>query len=167
MPRFLSPGMIITSAITLIKNLQKDDNIEEWIGRFCDLPKATDVEYVIYRSSINELIGLRNTALATENAPALPFTLSGNTFAEVLAYNGCTEAIDYLMFAKRCEPHVIAYGDGWTLPERDTSFMQVLIEEGKARFMQTESHFFRQRYAYQLIRLSHYATQMAANGRSV
>ncbi|TNE58133.1 MAG: hypothetical protein EP344_10380 [Bacteroidetes bacterium] len=141
------------------KNLQKDDNIEEWIGRFCDLPDTSDVEYVVYRSSINELIGLRNAALAKGAGDLLPFALTGNTFAEVLAINGCTEAIDYLMFAKRCEPHVVAYGDGWTLPVRDTTVMQALIEEGRHRFLQTKSHFFRQRYAYQVVRLAHYARQ--------
>ena len=141
------------------KDLQKDANIEEWIGRFCDLPAPQDVAYVVYQSSINELIGLRDAALTKGGGNLLPFAMTGNTFAEVLALNGCTEAIDYLMFAKRCEPHVVVYGDGWTLPERDQDMMQMLIEEGKGRFLQTESHFFRQRYAYQLVRMAHYAGQ--------
>ncbi|MBK8965801.1 MAG: hypothetical protein IPM36_03815 [Lewinellaceae bacterium] len=137
-------------------DLQRDDNVQEWIGRFCGLPTAVDVDYVVYRSSINELISLREAALQKGGESLLPFGLTGNTFAEVLALNGCTEAIDYLMFAKRCEPHVTAY-DGWELPERDADFMQALIDEGQGRFLQTESHFFRQRYAYQLVRLAHYA----------
>lgn len=139
------------------KNLQKEANINEWIGRFCELPLPQDVEYVVYQSSINELIELRNAALAKDAGNLLPFALTGNTFAEVLAFNGCTEAIDYLMFAKRCEPHVIAYGDGWTLPERDPELMLSLAEEGAGRFLQTESHFFRQRYAFQVVRMAHYA----------
>lgn len=141
------------------QDIQKDDNLEEWIGRFCGQPLPADVEYVVYRTSINELIGLRQVALVKGGRDLLPFTLAGNTFAEMLALNGCTEAIDYLMFAKKCEPHVTSFGDGWQLPERDTEVMQTLIEEGKIRFLQTKSHFFRQRYAYQLVRLAHYSRQ--------
>ncbi|MBL7776151.1 MAG: hypothetical protein JNK89_09125 [Saprospiraceae bacterium] len=141
------------------KDLQRDDNIAEWIGRFCDQPLPQDVAYVVYQSSINELIGLRDAALAKGGGNLLPFAMTGNTFAEMLALNGCTEAIDYLMFAKRCEPHVALYDDRWTRVERDVDVMQSLIDEGTGRLLQTESHFFRQRYAYQLIRLAHYSGQ--------
>lgn len=141
------------------RDIQKEENIEEWIGRFCDQPLAADVEYVVYKAGIDELIGLREATLAKGGEAYLPYTLGGNTFAEMLALNGCTEAVDYLMFAKKCEPHVIAYNDGWQLPERDPEAMQILIEEGKGRFLQTRSHFFRLRYAYQMVRLAHYARQ--------
>ncbi|MCC6462604.1 MAG: hypothetical protein IT260_19205 [Saprospiraceae bacterium] len=142
------------------KNIQVDDNLQEWKERFCGLAPLKDVEYVVYRSSIDDLIGLRDAALEQGKGTALlPFTLSGNSFAEVLALNGCTEAIDYLMFAKKCEPYVTAQGDGWQLPSTDQETMQQLIEEGKGRFLQTRSHFFRLRYTYQIVRLAHYARQ--------
>ncbi len=141
------------------RDIQRDENIEEWIGRFCNQPLPADVEYVVYKASINELIGLRSAALEKGGGALLPYSLAGNTFAELLAVNGCTEAIDYLMYAKKCEPYVIARSDGWTVPERDPDAMQELIEEGKGRFLYTESHFFRQRYAYQVVRLAHYARQ--------
>lgn len=141
------------------KDLQQEDNLAEWNDRFCGLSTPADVAYVVYQTSINELIGLHNAAVAKGEGGALPYTLAGNTFAEALATNGCTEAIHYLMFAKRCEPHVMQYGDGWALPKRDVEMMQALIEEGKGRFLQTRSHFFRQRYAYQIVRLAHYARQ--------
>lgn len=141
------------------RDIQKEENIEEWTGRFCGQPLAADVEYVVYESTINELMGLRSAALEKGGGELLPFAMSGNTFAEMLAVNGCTEAIDYLMYAKKCEPYVTTYTGGWTAPERDPEAMQALIEEGKGRLLQTESHFFRQRYAYQAIRLAHYAGQ--------
>lgn len=141
------------------KDIQRDDNIEEWIGRFCGQPLRADVEYVVYQSNTDELAGLREATLTKGGQAYLPYTLGGNTFAEMIAMNGCTEAVDYLMYAKRCEPHVITYGDGWKLPERDPEAMQELIEEGKARFLQTQSHFFRLRYAYQIVRLAHYGRQ--------
>jgi len=141
------------------QDIQRQDNIAEWIERFCGIPKPQDVEYVVYRASENELFGLRDVSMIKDGHEMLPFALAGNTFAEVLAYNGCIEAIDYLVFAKQCEPHVVQPGDGWTRAERDKELMQSLIEEGKARFLQTKSHFFRQRYAYQIVRLAHYTGQ--------
>jgi hypothetical protein len=141
------------------KDLQREDNIAEWIERFCGIPLPADVEYVVYQATENELLALRDVAVVKGEAAQLPYMLGGNTFAEVLAYNGCVEALDYLVFAKQCEPHVVAMGDGWVRAERDKEFMLTLIEEGKSRFLQTRSHFFKQRYAYQIIRLAHYAGQ--------
>lgn len=141
------------------KDLQQEDNIAEWVERFCGIPLPADVEYVVYQASENELLALRDVAVVRGEAAQLPYMLGGNSFAGVLAYNGCVEALDYLVFAKQCEPHVVAMGDGWVRAERDKEFMLTLIEEGKARFLQTRSHFFKQRYAYQIVRLAHYAGQ--------
>ena len=139
------------------KDIQKDENIKEWIERFCGQPEADDVGVVVYESNFDELVRLRNAALDKNQKTPLPHMLAGNTFAEMLVLNGCTEAIDYLMFAKKCEPFVIAQGDGWTIPERDPEAMYELINEGMGRFGQTTSNFIRLRYAYQIIRLAHYA----------
>jgi hypothetical protein len=137
------------------KDIQRDENIKEWIERFCGQPEYADVEYVVYKSDFDELVRLRNATLDKERRTPLPYSLAGNTFAEMLAINQCTEVIDYLMYAKKCEPYVIAQGDGWTLPERDPQTMNTLINEGMGRFEQTSSYFIRLRYAYQMIRLAH------------
>lgn len=139
------------------KDIQRQENINEWMGRFCGQPDAGDVEYVVYKANFDELVRLRNATLDETKKTPLPYLLAGNTFAEMLAFNGCVEVIDYLMYAKKCEPYVIAQGDGWTLPERDTSAMYALINEGLGRFAQTSSHFVRLRYAYQIVRMAHYA----------
>lgn len=139
------------------RDIQRDENVREWIERFCGQPEYADVEMVVYESNFDELVRLRNAALDPKKSIALPYTMAGNTFAEMLAINGCTEVIDYLMYAKKCEPYVIAQGDGWTLPERDQKTMHTLINEGMGRFEQTASNFIRLRYAYQIIRLAHYA----------
>lgn len=141
------------------RDIQREENIKEWIDRFCSQALPQDVEYLVYKTDLTDLMGLREATVQKGGGALLPFTLSGNTLAEVIAVNGCTEAVDYLMYAKRCEPHVTTYGDGWALPKRDPEAMQELIEEGKGRFLQTQSHFFRQRYAYQIVRLAHYARQ--------
>lgn len=139
------------------RDIQRQENIEEWIERFCGQALPADVEKVVYKTDINTLIGLRNCALDKGKKRALPYALGGNTFAEMIAFNGCTEAVDYLMFARKCEPYVLEPNTtGWTQDDRDPEAMQSLIGEGKSRFLDTESHFLRLRYAYQIIRLAHY-----------
>jgi hypothetical protein len=141
------------------RDVQKDENLREWSERFCAQPDQTDVEYVVYKASSLELSGLRNAAIDAQQKTPLPYLLAGNSFAYMIAVNGCTEVVDYLLFAKKCEPYVVAQGGGWQLPETDEGSMQLLIREGVDRFNQTESHFIRLRYAYQIVRLAHYARQ--------
>lgn len=141
------------------KDIQKQENIEEWIERFCGQPQAPDVEYVVYKASAGELNSIRAAALEKKRNPDLPYLLEDNTFAIMLAYNGCTEVIDYLLYAKRCEPYAVLQQGEWTLPAVEPGAMQSLIDEGMGRFQQTSSHFLKLRYAYQIIRLAHYGRQ--------
>lgn len=138
------------------KDIQRDENVREWIERFCGQPEFDDVAEIVYQSNIDDLVQLRNATVDKQKKALLPYSMAGNTFAEMLALNGCTEVIDYLMYAKKCEPYVVAQGDGWKLPERDLETMYTLINEGLARFDQTNSYFVRLRYAYQAIRMAHY-----------
>ncbi len=138
-------------------DLQKEENVQEWRERFCDKASAADVEALVYQSDINDLSGLYNATADLKKRTPLPYSLANNSFAEVIAYNSCTEAVAYLMFAKKCEPYVVARSDGWTEAYRDTSAMYMLIREGIGRFRDTESHFIKMRYAYQIVRLAHYA----------
>lgn len=139
------------------RDIQKQENLSEWIERFCNQGLPADVEKVVYKTDFNNLVGLRNCAEDRARKRTLPYALGGNTFAEMIAYNGCTEVVDYLMFARKCEPYVLAPNTtGWTQDDRDPQAMQSLIGEGQSRFLQTQSHFLRLRYAYQIIRLAHY-----------
>ena len=137
-------------------DVQKEENIEEWKERFCDYASKTDIDFLVYESDINDLAGLYNAASDPKKKTPLPYRLAGNTFAEVIALNSCVEPVSYLMFAKKCEPYVVAQGDGWTTYSRDTASMYTLIREGIGRFRDTESHFIKMRYAYQIVRMAHY-----------
>jgi hypothetical protein len=123
------------------RDIQRDENLAEWSERFCGQPELSHVEYVVYKSTTLELSGLRDAAMDHEGKTPLPYTLGGNTFAEMIAENGCTEVVDYLVFAKKCEPYVIPRGSAWQLAEQDPDAMQQLIREGLGRFKSTESHF--------------------------
>jgi hypothetical protein len=136
-----------------IQKIQQKGNLEEWQEIFCDLVKIEDLETVIYKTSFSEMKVLR-TSIQNKKYPLSP-RLRKNSFARHLKKNGCLETIDYLVFAKHCEPYVIR-SNNWETPERDTFAMQNLIEEGIDKFLNTKSNYIRHRYAYQLIRLAHY-----------
>ena len=135
------------------EDLQEKDNLAEWQERFCDIPRLVDLRYLIYKSSITQLRLIKTEIRKKEGQ--LVGQLAQNTFARHLLQNKCEEAVDYLIFAKRCEPHVISQSS-WDPPRRDTVAMQFLIEDGLKEFKKANSHYFKLRYAYQLVRLAHY-----------
>ena len=133
---------------------QKDDNIYEWMVRTCEAATPEDIHRVVYKSSLENLELLR-TSILSKNMP-LPYELTGNSFARYLKRHHCIQTADYLVFAKRCEPHVLPSG-AWEEKKRNVPAMEALIEEGIELFVAASSHNIRLRYAYQIVRLAHYA----------
>ncbi len=135
-------------------SLNINENLAEWQARFCGLVKEADLAFIIYKASITDLeLLLTNTR---SKSLQVPHRLQGNSFAEYIWENKCTETVGYLIFAKQCEPHVTA-GDNWQTPKRDVEAMKVLMKDGQRQFKRTKSHYMKLRYAYQIIRLAHYA----------
>lgn len=145
---------------TFYRSLQKestikiDDNVEEWRQRFCKKARAEDIRTLIYQLSESELQYLRFQA--EKGRAGVDFQIAANSFAAHLVRNQCVEVLDYLVFAKRCEPHV-TIADPWEMQSRDQNAMFILIAEGLAAFNNVESHYVKLRYAYQVVRLAHYA----------
>lgn len=133
---------------------QQLGNIEEWRERFCDIPKLTDIHQLIYKSTLTDLQVIRSSI--GKRTGSLPYSWETNTFAKHLQNEGCLEVIDYLIYAKRCEPHVLPQ-DTWDPAPRNVVAMRTLIDQAKQFFIDIESHYVRLRYAYQMVRLSHYA----------
>lgn len=141
-------------------DIEKRLNIAEWQERFCGHASPEEVEKVVYQADINDLERLRVAAADPEKKKPMPFALEGNIFAELIVQSGCAEVAEYLSFTRKCEPHVANYANpanNWKLPERDKPAMRELIAEGEKRLIRTQSHFLRLRYAFQIIRLAHYA----------
>jgi hypothetical protein len=138
---------------------QKKENVEEWGKRFCDLPEPMDVEEVVYEVTARDLQYLRDLTVRKSGSTELGYPFKNNTFAQCIVYNGCTETVDYLLFARKCEDYATRDAYKWRLePDRQPE-MQLLITEGRQRLEQTESHFLRMRYWYQIVRMAHYAGQ--------
>lgn len=134
---------------------QARSNVSEWVDIFCQSVRPKDVAKVIYGLSLEDMKVLR-TSIQSKNMRLAPILLR-NTFALHLKKHKCTETIDYLIFAKRCEPHVTASEDAWEAPKRNVRAMEKLIEEIRPGFNKIKSNYIRLRYAYQLVRLAHYS----------
>ena len=133
------------------------NNIKEWSERFCNRPKIADIHYVVYKAPIKQLIDLKQAMISEkQDLSYAGRKMRINSFAKYLYRHKCHETVDYLIFAKSCEPHVVA-PKIWEDGERDVNAMLDLIKKGKKQFLDTKSYYFRLRYAYQLVRLAHYA----------
>lgn len=156
-PFFLKFGQLYKDFFNSQKEIYQADNISEWRERFCGNSTLKEIRFVIYSISHYELEDLR-AVMGNENAKLsrLGARMANNSFIRYLYKHGCSETVDYLIFAKRCEPHVITPRDSWREINRDVPAMQKLIREAKERFLRTESHYIKLRLAFQAIRLAHY-----------
>ena len=143
----------LSASYSAMNRTMRAENLLEWQGRFCTLADTADIGFVVYDASVNELQDVLEAARAKQTP--LGLRLGGNVFATILAENGCTESISYLIYAKKCEPFCLLAGS-WGAVERDTLAMRLLIREGLALFEQTSSHYIRLRIIYQLARMAHY-----------
>lgn len=138
-----------------------DDNIAEWRGRFCNIPDSMDIDYVIYEAGVDELADLREATTPRFSKKDVFYQLEKNTFAQVIKENGCTDVVDYLIFAKGCEKYCVK-GEEWSENPKDIAQMFFWINRGRQEFKNTKSYFLKLRYAYQIIRLAHYAKDYPA-----
>jgi hypothetical protein len=138
---------------SIYKSACDDENLWEWRQKFCDYAHLDDIRQIIYKTSVSQLSSIR--AATQSSNLELETGLAENEFAQQIFSNRCTEVIDYLIFAKNCEPLVIG-GDAWNTKIRDIVVMNERIEEGKKLFSITKSPFIRLRYAFQIMRLAHY-----------
>ena len=135
------------------EKVTEDENVQEWKERYCDKAPVEDVQAFIYGFNVGEFERLKTAIMSPSLKPGVSVT--SNKFANYIYRNKCKETVDYLIYAKYCEPNV-GYLDPWSEEERDVAYMSTLIEQGLEAFDKTESHYIRLRYAFQIIRLAHY-----------
>lgn len=141
-----------------IQKVQVEDNLIEWQKKVCESASIEDIAAVIYSGTLTELNLLKTIIQSGNRYPSGRF--KQNQFAAFLNSNACSETINYLIYAKKCEPLALAL-DPWNEDTKDYPAMQDLIREGQKRFKKTNSQFLKLRYAYQIIRLAHYRKDYA------
>ena len=133
---------------------RNSSNLKEWNTIFCDQFYEKEIKEIVY-GKIENIKAIQRAS--EKKKKKLGLRLSRNGFAKHLVDYQCTETIDYLLFAKSCEPHVTRNLNAWEGPKRDPVAMKALIYEGERVFIKLKSNNLKLRYAYQLIRLAHYA----------
>jgi hypothetical protein len=159
-PYLMGYGVVGDYISMLNRDAEYDDNIGEWRGRFCNIPDSAAIEYILYEASPDELADLRNATISDPKKNVF-YQLEGNSFARIIRENGCTEVVDYLLYAKTCERYCVI-GELWSDKPKDIANMFFLINRGRQEFKNTKSYFLKLRYAYQMIRLAHYAKDYKA-----
>ncbi len=67
------------------------------------------------------------------------------------------EALGYIMYAKQVEPNVLGDWSAWEPVARDKDKMAKLQKNGVQLYNVAKNEFIKLRYAYQVVRLAHYA----------
>ena len=126
------------------------DNLKAWLDYFENRPSIDDLEKFIYQSSISDF----DSVLKYYSTPGI---LKNNPL-----FSGDKKrflsAVEYLKFAKLCEPYVSEF-DPWNPPDKDINHMDSLLETAVSSYNRTKNVFLKERYAFQAVRLAHYSGQ--------
>lgn len=133
------------------------DNLKDWKNYFQNIPSIDHIETIVYSTGLDTLKRIKEY-LTSGNKKLLTNDLKTNTLVNYLKEKKDSEFINYLIFAKECEPEVAVH-DQWEEIKRDSAHMLQLIERGNKNYTNSQSGFIRDRYAYQVIRLAHYSKQ--------
>lgn len=134
-----------------------DLNSAEWANYL--KVKKQDVQQIMYESDSATNVLLAN--LTNKNLKQLPQTLQQNAFVKALAKN--KQALTYFAFAKSCEPLATVSYDPWNPVQRDTVQMNNKAQEALLLLAQVKKDtFLKLRYAYQALRMYHYAENYEA-----
>ncbi|HEO65152.1 MAG TPA: hypothetical protein ENI73_04695 [Spirochaetes bacterium] len=145
---FFNPGQSLKQ-----DDKPQNDNLLEWESFFKNKTTLKDIGQVVYKLKVKDLQIVKTNM---EKEAKLQFKFQGNSLLRYLFSKKKLEVIDYLLFAKECEPYVGTYG-GWDEPKIDKKAMKTLIKRGLKAYRKMKSPFIKLRYAYQITRLAHYA----------
>lgn len=136
-----------------------------------DVAEATSSEWITYcNSKINKKQAYQFVCRFTykdlstlyyhleKNQPLkIPDSVRSNAMTGYFLGSKDLEALGYLMFAKQVEPFVTGTWNDWEPAVRDSVKMSRLIKSGLQLYAAATKDFVKLRYAYQLLRLSHYS----------
>ncbi len=139
----------------------EDPNISEWFAYTKQKVSRADIDSFVYKFS-NKEIAACIFHLKDESSSPATLRVKQNQFTKWLIKNKEVGAINYLVYAKKCEPLVTdndyysIENGGWRSVKRDTSKFDELVNEGLQLRSKTGSSFLKLRYTYQLLRLTLY-----------
>jgi hypothetical protein len=132
-----------------------DANIAEWETYTANAVPNAALDSLIYGASYEDLKSLY--AHIEKGTPlAMNTKYTTNAFTRWLKQAKDYEALGYLMYAKQCEPYAVNASE-WEAPEQDTARMNRLIKNGLQLYAAAKSPLIRDKYAFQVVRMSFYS----------
>ena len=128
----------------------KKDNLDAWAEHLKGRFTTAEIEAIVYQAPLAGLQALSSPALASATPEVIRRFAAGR------------ENLEYVVFARRCEPLVIppVDHDPWDEDDwRDRAAMAARLEEGRKLRQHSTSSFIKDRCAFQVIRLAHYSGQ--------
>ena len=169
-PLLYSPRQYFSSD-WLGDSLLVDENVADW-RRFVGSTIPTEnVSHIIYVSNEAYLSRLRRYVVSGISSPdsALAAEFRDDALANYWRFHGGRAAVDYLAFAKKCEPYATgAHSEdiwienrGWVARMRRSALgtLDSLISIALDRYHTPIPVFLRLRYAYQAVRLAQYGEE--------
>lgn len=142
---------------------QPDKNIVMWKEYTNGEVSKKDIDSFVYRFPLRAVRSLYNNIKKGELLEA-DAEVKENGFTQWLISRKDAEAVNYLAFAKECEPHAVALESYWdrdrsdyVTTKRDSVAMQSLVKEAIKRYEVAKKPAIRLRYAYQAIRMAFYS----------
>lgn len=127
---------------------------KEWAG-YCSSPVTeSDAKKLVNRFSAKDLNNLYYHI--EKNQPLkIPDSVKQNSMTDYFIKSKDLEALGYILYAKQAEPYVL--GEYWQEMNRDSIKMAKLIKNGQQLYGAAKKDLFKQKYAYQFLRLAHYS----------
>ena len=138
------------------------DNLAEWQAYFKGQVPQEAIADVVYRWPIKDLLAVKPWVDSKGKKSPPADSAQANALVQYWKNERWSVPICYLEFAKRCEPFAtqnqdLGYWDVFDDEGPDLDEMSALIQEGSARYAETRDDFIKLRYAYQVVRMAHYA----------
>jgi hypothetical protein len=129
---------------------------DEWAAYCGDAVKPNEAKKLVNKFAWKDLNNLYYNI--EKNQPLkIPDSVKQNSMTSYFLQSKDLEALGYIMCAKQAEPLVTGGEGEWYAPQRDSLKMGRLIKSGQQLYAVAKKDFFRQKYAYQVLRLAHYS----------
>ncbi|MES2731434.1 MAG: hypothetical protein V4714_06785 [Bacteroidota bacterium] len=152
-PFFYAPYTHYYGDQEAVNTSESIDNLSEWAEYFKTKASFKDLDSLIYSTDLKEVQELIKVNTSRKPLPA-SHPLAKNTAVQAVFQANDQEFLNYLLFAKKCEPFVSV--DAWEEEKQVQPAMGKLMLEGKKLYALALSPVIKLRYAFQVVRLAHY-----------
>ena len=132
----------------------EDELVKEWVHFTGNTVSAKDANAFVMKFPAKDISTLYYH-IEKKTPATLPDSISKNQLSQFFLKDKNLEALGYILYAKKVEPHVINT-DYWEPESRDSIVMDKLLKNGLQLYAAAKTDLFKLKYAYQIVRLAQY-----------